>query len=331
MKFLKNITAEHAALLAIGVQTHSDQYCFNESLECGNLVGEFVYLDGINPTPCDINKIDKIKNYLSLLIDAIQFEMNEYIEFTQSCDTWEEYTNCDPFDLPDTLISEPVLNTKIIVSHIKMKRSGFLGGPFDDGNKTEPDLKVSLINKESVAKWLEENEEPAMARRVYSRCVIKQKEESTKNMKRAIQTLEHSMANAGSASQLLRNIPVTIKNIELFKSQLPECWSDALFTDSELTIKEETLDFDDDTPDRLYTAESLYKQVWQGFDPNTTNLPKREEVVKIARELDVTEPKDIDAVIRVSMPNGIVFGGHKSPDKENWASLSERNTRRVIK
>ena len=125
--------------------------------------------------------------------------------------------------------------------------------------------------------------------------------------------------------------PVTVENMKCFKNALPDVWRKELFNISEPPIKGKTLDFDDDTPSKLYAAGSVYDQVWKGFNSTITNLPSKSDIVQIVKELGFNEPNDIQAIIRLSMPDGLVLGGHKNPDKENWMSLSERNTIRLTK
>lgn len=65
---------------------------------------------------------------------------------------------------------------------------------------------------------------------------------------------------------------------------MPDNWREALFNYPENNIQHKTVNFDDDdTPDMLYIAHGVYKDVWLDFNSNTTNMPPKaaiEEIIK---------------------------------------------------
>lgn len=140
-------------------------------------------------------------------------------------------------------------------------------------------------------------------------------------------------SNMDNIVKLFNETPITQENIEQLSSNLPDAWRDTLFKGASpaVDINEQPLSLEDeDTPDKLYLTLSVYKAVWQDFNPETTNLPKREQVENIVKIMGVSEPKDIEAIIRLSIPEGLEFGKRPNSNKESWLPLTERNAKEVI-
>jgi hypothetical protein len=144
-------------------------------------------------------------------------------------------------------------------------------------------------------------------------------------------TKENHENNIYDISELLSDTRVNNENIEQLKSALPDAWREVLFENLVTPSNEKTLSFDDeDTPEKLYLALSVYKQVWQGFDSITTNLPKKEQVEEIIKGLNILEPRDIEAMIRLSKPEGLEFGKRPNADKEKWQSWADKCNQKII-
>jgi hypothetical protein len=128
--------------------------------------------------------------------------------------------------------------------------------------------------------------------------------------------------------ELFPGYPSTSQNIDLLKNSIPDAWRVQLSDNTRISTGEKLIDFEnDDTPDKLYLALSVYKEVWQDFNPKTTNIPKKEQVEEIVKRMGITEPKDIDAIIRLSIPNGLEFGKRPNADKIKWQPFRERPTK----
>jgi len=79
----------------------------------------------------------------------------------------------------------------------------------------------------------------------------------------------------------------------------------------------------DDVPNNLYFAHSLNQGVWP-IPPNM-NLPRKSELVELIKAKDPSLCiADIDAIIRISTPNGIKLGGKQKKDKIPFAPVHLR-------
>jgi hypothetical protein len=126
-------------------------------------------------------------------------------------------------------------------------------------------------------------------------------------------------------SEIFNRLTATSENIEQFKNTLPDNWREALFNYPENNIQHKTVNFDDDdTPDMLYIAHGVYKDVWLDFNSNTTNMPPKASIEEIIKKKGVKGPKDIAAIIRLSTPNGLKLGGKPSAEKKNWLPVCKK-------
>jgi hypothetical protein len=81
---------------------------------------------------------------------------------------------------------------------------------------------------------------------------------------------------------------------------------------------------EDSVPDSLYFAYSLFEEVWQN-SPSDMKKPTKPQLIKYMEDKGIKEQTNIDAIIRVSTPNGISFGGKQKPELKSWVPKSERN------
>ena len=109
----------------------------------------------------------------------------------------------------------------------------------------------------------------------------------------------------------------------LESSEGSENGQDSDHTDQSLQYKLLGLD-EDEIPDLLYYALSLYKEAWRGL-PSNMRTPIKSELETVLKEKGLTKPAHIDAVIKVSIPNGITLGGKQSPELTDWKPLHKRN------
>ena len=116
---------------------------------------------------------------------------------------------------------------------------------------------------------------------------------------------------------LFESLPFTEENNVIIKNQLPEIWLNAL---CELTSNKNNPSCfeEDDTPDALYYAYDVYKQVWAGFDPKTTNKPPLIEVKNFIKQKGITDSTIINSIIALSKPPEINYGGKASENKKQW-------------
>jgi hypothetical protein len=80
---------------------------------------------------------------------------------------------------------------------------------------------------------------------------------------------------------------------------------------------------EDDIPDLLYLALSLFEQAWKDL-PSDMNKPNKTQLTKLLKEMDVTEQKTIDSLIKVSTPNNIILGGRAKLNLKDWKPMSKR-------
>jgi hypothetical protein len=148
--------------------------------------------------------------------------------------------------------------------------------------------------------------------------------EVNKNLKNEI--IKDGISNISELFlELFPGLPASSENIDLLSNFIPDAWRVQLSNNKILSTGEKSTYFEnDDTPDKLYLALSVYNQVWQNFDPTTTNIPKKEQVEEIVKIMGVSEPKDIDAIIRLSIPDGLEFGKRPNANKVKWQPLRER-------
>lgn len=80
---------------------------------------------------------------------------------------------------------------------------------------------------------------------------------------------------------------------------------------------------EDDVPDLLYLAHSLFDEAWRNF-PKDMNKPSKEQLSEILKIKGITEAASIDAIIKVSTPNNVVLGGKKRPGFIEWKPKNKR-------
>lgn len=80
---------------------------------------------------------------------------------------------------------------------------------------------------------------------------------------------------------------------------------------------------EEEIPDRLYLALSLYKEAWHHL-PDNMRPPTKPELETVLKEKGLTKSAQINAIIKVSTPNGVELGGKQNPKLTPWKPLYKR-------
>jgi hypothetical protein len=80
---------------------------------------------------------------------------------------------------------------------------------------------------------------------------------------------------------------------------------------------------EEDIPNLLYFAYSLYEQAWKSL-PIDMNRPNKPQLSKLLNEMGITAQKTIDSIIKVSTPNNVVLGGKSKSNLKSWTPISKR-------
>ena len=77
-------------------------------------------------------------------------------------------------------------------------------------------------------------------------------------------------------------------------------------------------------PDNLYLALSLYKQAWHDL-PDDMRKPLKSELEDLLKQNGLTDNAElINSIIKVSTPNNVKLGGKQSPDLKPWKPVEQR-------
>ena len=79
----------------------------------------------------------------------------------------------------------------------------------------------------------------------------------------------------------------------------------------------------DDIPTNLYLAYSVFKEVWNDIPENMRN-PTKIQLTEYLQEKGINVAADIEAIIRLSKPNHVKFGGHGDSSKMKWRPKHQR-------
>ena len=90
------------------------------------------------------------------------------------------------------------------------------------------------------------------------------------------------------------------------------------------TVNSGNLLEDDDTPILMVLASSLFDSVWKGLPTDMKKPTKGQLGQYIKTKLGITEQNSIDALIRVSKPDDVLFGGKQNPNLKEWKPKGER-------
>lgn len=79
----------------------------------------------------------------------------------------------------------------------------------------------------------------------------------------------------------------------------------------------------DDIPTNLYLAYSVFKEVWNDIPENMRN-PTKIQLTEYLQQKGVNVAADIEAIIRLSKPDHVKFGGHGDSSKMKWRPKHQR-------
>ncbi len=74
---------------------------------------------------------------------------------------------------------------------------------------------------------------------------------------------------------------------------------------------------DDNLPNALYLAYGLYDEIWNGL-PETMSQPTKQQLHEHLEQKGVASKSEREAIIKVSTPDDIIFGGHADKTKIAW-------------
>ena len=98
----------------------------------------------------------------------------------------------------------------------------------------------------------------------------------------------------------------------------------ATLPEEESTEQELLLGLDEEQiPNNLYFALSLYKQAWHDL-PDDMRKPLKKELVNLLEQKGLTNSELINSIIKVSTPNSVKLGGKQSPDLKPWKPIEQR-------
>ncbi len=81
---------------------------------------------------------------------------------------------------------------------------------------------------------------------------------------------------------------------------------------------------DDNVPNKIYFAHGLNKEVWP--IPDNMNLPSKSQLEELLKQKDPDlYQADVDAIIRLSLPDNIKLGGKPKKDKIDFVPVNFRN------
>lgn len=95
------------------------------------------------------------------------------------------------------------------------------------------------------------------------------------------------------------------------------------FVVSDSTEQENFRKFSTLYPPLIATAITVYREAWEGL-PKGMKQPTKEELASLLKKRGVTVPTEINAIIKVSTPNGKRLGGRQNSELENWRPAYER-------
>ncbi|MBJ2128048.1 hypothetical protein JC525_03775 [Alteromonas sp. IB21] len=115
------------------------------------------------------------------------------------------------------------------------------------------------------------------------------------------------------------NVSETLKESQSNNTSLEEI--SKLFT---FKTNETLLGFDEEQiPDNIYLALSLYKQAWHEL-PNDMCKPLKTDLEKLLRDRGIENNALISSIIKVSTPEGVTLGGKQHPSLKPWQPIEKR-------
>ena len=143
----------------------------------------------------------------------------------------------------------------------------------------------SLINYESLAEWFIHHKEFEMAKRI-------------------------SPATLEAYYRLNPSQTKSIAPFMQFSANTPQ--------------ETQSPDFEsDDLPTNLYLAYSVFKEVWNDI-PHGMRSPTKVQLTEYLQQKGVNVAADIEAIIRLSKPDHVKFGGHGDSSKMKWRPKHQR-------
>jgi hypothetical protein len=201
-KFTKGLTAEHAALLAYGIDSHDNIAEF--FLWLPNIIKDndiYFFNKNIKTLLTTIN-LPKLKKDISTLTEAILLD----VEFDE------------------------VLFISNSEEEIEVGKIRVIAPFWDEGNENiRITYEKHLLDIDSIYAWLMIYDEPEMAKRINSNELTQYKDDSNK-------TYPVELDNVTKVVEMLYHTKPTAENIEQFKSSLPDAWEKGLFDGSKECI-----------------------------------------------------------------------------------------------
>ena len=97
-----------------------------------------------------------------------------------------------------------------------------------------------------------------------------------------------------------------------------------ILSDERNKAKELLLGIDEEQiPDNLYFALSLYKQAWHEL-PDDMRKPLKKDLENLLKQKGLTNSELINSIIKVSTPNNVKLGGKQSPNLKPWKPIEQR-------
>ncbi|NQZ09423.1 MAG: hypothetical protein HRT35_19900 [Algicola sp.] len=321
----RGLTVEHGALLACGVATERELVSFYDCLK-GNHSTRFVDVGEGRSLACTPQNEAEIRIWFTDLVELLQEDLILLKDLS--------YHQSNPEQFAKPSRTTPIQTIKLIV-----------GTNFCEyeGTATEYiNYDSSLMTYESLAQWFICHNELKMALRISPLIVEKYYYESpfidslAQSLLLTPQTNKDPLRNTdlnpldvnymsdednwlacGLPFLLLPSEPVEVDGINDYDIALITDYNSNQKTDYEADFEA------DDIPTNLYLAYGIFKDVWSNI-PQDMRSPTKAQMIDYLKTRGVSVAADVEAIIRLSKPDDVTFGGHGDASKLKWKPQNKR-------